>query len=39
MELKNRYEILEEIGAGSFGMVYLARDNQTHELVAIKRVV
>ncbi|HKP59060.1 MAG TPA: protein kinase [Polyangiales bacterium] len=33
-----RYELLREIGAGGVGNVYLARDRQTRETVALKQL-
>lgn len=38
MLLGNRYQIVEEIGAGGMGMVYQALDRLTGEAVALKRV-
>jgi serine/threonine protein kinase len=37
--LEDRYEILEELGAGSFGRVYQARQRSTGKAVAIKLLV
>lgn len=33
-----RYQVLEELGSGSFGTVYKAIDKTTGEVVAIKHV-
>ena len=38
MNLTERYTVLEEIGRGSMGLVYRARDEQTGEDVAVKRL-
>ena len=32
------YQVLEELGSGSFGVVYKAIERSTNELVAIKHV-
>jgi serine/threonine protein kinase len=32
------YELIKELGAGSFGVVYLARDRASGQIVAVKRV-
>lgn len=34
--IENRYQIIQEIGRGSFGKVYKAADNQTGKLCALK---
>ena len=41
MSIKNslvaeKYQLLQKIGQGSFGMVYLAQDVQSNVLVAVK---
>ena len=36
--LANRYQVLEELGSGSFGVVYKANETDTDEIVAIKHV-
>src|SRR5262245_10941169 len=35
----NRYQLFEQLGAGSMGMVYRALDRLTGEIVALKRVI
>ncbi|KAJ1019278.1 hypothetical protein NDA13_006197 [Ustilago tritici] len=37
-ELSEQYELLEKIGAGSFGTVYKAMHKQSRQIVAIKQV-
>ncbi|GAK67061.1 uncharacterized protein PAN0_016d5287 [Moesziomyces antarcticus] len=37
-ELSEQYELLEKIGAGSFGTVYKAMHKETRQIVAIKQV-
>ena len=34
--IKNRFYILEDLGAGGYGSVSKAMDNQTNEMVAVK---
>ena len=36
--LADLYQMLEELGAGSFGVVYKAIDKNTGEIVAVKHV-
>lgn len=36
--LADRYQMLEELGSGSFGVVYKAIEKATGEIVAIKHV-
>lgn len=36
--MKNKYEVIKEIGEGATGCVYLARDLHVNRLVAIKRM-
>jgi len=37
LQLKDKYEIIETIGDGGFGMVYSAKNSKSGELVAIKQ--
>ncbi|KAJ5466612.1 Serine/threonine-protein kinase svkA [Penicillium diatomitis] len=37
-DMSNRYQVMEELGSGSFGTVYKAIDKQTGEIVAIKHI-
>lgn len=34
----DRYEKLEKIGEGTYGVVYKAKDKETQEIVALKKV-
>ena len=34
----NKYELLEKIGDGTFGVVFEGRNKETNEVVAIKRL-
>ena len=36
--LANRYQMLEELGSGPFGVVYKAIEKATGEIVAVKHV-
>ena len=36
--VEQKYEVLTFIGDGSFGQVFRAKDQKTHELVAIKKM-
>ena len=36
--VEQKYEVIQFIGDGTFGSVYWAKDKQTHELVAIKKM-
>lgn len=36
--LADRYQVLEELGSGSFGVVYKAIEKATGEIVAVKHV-
>ena len=33
-----RYEKLEKVGEGTYGVVYKAKDRETNEIVALKKV-
>jgi serine/threonine protein kinase len=35
--LKGRYKVVKQLGAGAYGIIYLAEDMQDGQLVAIKR--
>ena len=35
---RERYEKIEKIGEGTYGIVYKAKDNVTGELVAVKKI-
>ena len=35
---RERYEKIEKIGEGTYGIVYKAKDNVTQELVAVKKI-
>lgn len=37
-ELAARYQVMEELGSGSFGVVYKAIEKATGEVVAVKHV-
>ena len=34
----SQYEKVEKIGEGTYGVVYKARDRQTNEMIAIKKI-
>eukprot|EP00793_Prasinoderma_coloniale_P000668 PRCOL_00003818-RA len=36
--LHNNFERIEQVGEGTYGMVYMARDKETGEIVALKKV-
>ena len=36
VKIKDRYELLKIVGAGGFSSVYLARDEQSNKVVAVK---
>lgn len=36
--IKERYDKIEKVGEGTYGVVYKARDNQTKEIVALKKI-
>jgi serine/threonine protein kinase len=38
-KLDQRYKKLEKIGEGTFGKVYKCKDNETGEIVAIKKII
>lgn len=35
---EERYQKLEKIGEGTYGLVYKAKDNQTGDIVALKKI-
>lgn len=35
----NKYDILKEIGSGTYGKVYSARDNRDNRIIAVKRII
>lgn len=35
---KDRYEKIDEVGQGTYGVVYKAKDKKTNELVALKKI-
>ncbi|KAJ5381971.1 Serine/threonine-protein kinase svkA [Penicillium cataractarum] len=37
-DMANRYQVMEELGSGSFGTVYKAIDKHTGEIVAVKHI-
>ena len=39
MSVSDRYEKLDRLGEGTYGVVYKARDRQTNKLVALKRCI
>ena len=38
LEIYKKYEKIEKIGQGAFGIIYKARNKETNELVAIKEI-
>lgn len=38
-KMDQRYKKLEKIGQGTFGKVYKCKDNETGEIVAIKKIL
>ena len=34
----NRFQRIEKLGEGAYGVVYKAQDKDTHEFVALKRI-
>lgn len=38
MSYKERYEIMEKVGEGTYGVVYLANNLQNNQKVAIKKI-
>jgi serine/threonine protein kinase len=36
--IKERYDKIEKVGEGTYGVVYKAKDNQTKEIVALKKI-
>lgn len=34
----NRYEKMDKLGEGTYGVVYRARDKETNEIVAVKKI-
>ena len=37
-DVRDHYELLDELGHGSFGIVYNARNRKTNELIALKQI-
>jgi serine/threonine protein kinase len=38
LNIEERYQRIEKIGEGTYGVVYKARDLQTNDIVALKKI-